>query len=62
MSFGPEVKFTAIPAGMKQNQPPSAGYQYFGQADIDAATGVLTMSLKDLTGKTLFAQPLTPQS
>ena len=62
MSFGPEVKFTAIPAGMKPNQPPSAGYQYFGQADIDAATGVLTMSLKDATGKTLFAQPLTPES
>ena len=61
MSFGPEVKFTAIPAGMKPNQPPSAGYQYFGQADIDAGTGVLTMSLKDLTGKTLFTQPLTPQ-
>jgi alkaline phosphatase D len=47
---------------MKPNQPPSAGYQYFGQADIDAGTGVLTMSLKDLTGKSLFSQPLTPQS
>ena len=61
-SFGPEIKFTAIPAGMKQNQPPSAGFQFFGQADIDAASGVLTVALKDATGKTLFSQPLTPAS
>jgi alkaline phosphatase D len=61
-SFGPDIKFTAIPAGMKQNQPPSAGFQFFGQADIDAASGVLTVALKDATGKTLFSQPLTPAS
>lgn len=60
LSFGPEVKFTAIPSDMKQNQPPSAGYQFFGQADIDAASGTLTMSIKDVAGKTLFTQPLTP--
>jgi len=59
-SFGPEIRFTAIPAGMKANRPPSDGYQYFGQADIDAGSGVLTVSLKDLTGKSLFSQDLTP--
>ena len=62
LTFGPDIKFTAIPAGMKQNQPPSAGFQFFGQADIDAASGVLTVALKDATGKTLFRQPLSPAS
>jgi alkaline phosphatase D len=59
-SFGPEVKFTAIPADMKPNRPPSDGFQFFGQADIDAASGVMTVSLKDLMGKTVFSQALTP--
>ena len=61
-TFGPEIRFTGIPADLKQNQPPSAGFQFFGQADIDAASGVLTVALKDATGKTLFSQPLSPAS
>ena len=61
-TFGPEIKFIGIPAGMKQNRPPSDGFQFFGQADIDAASGMLTVALKDATGKTLFSQPLTPAS
>jgi alkaline phosphatase D len=61
-SFGPEVKFTAIPKDMKPNRPPSAGFQFFGQADIDAKSGVTTVALKDVAGRTLFAQDLMPVS
>ena len=29
-TFGPEVRFVGIPAGMKPNRPPSDGFQFFG--------------------------------
>jgi alkaline phosphatase D len=54
------VKFTAIAKDMKPNQPPSAGFQFFGQADIDVKSGVMTVALKDVAGKTMFAQDLMP--
>jgi alkaline phosphatase D len=61
-TFGPEVRFTGIPADLKPNRPPSDGFQFFGQADIDGQSGTMTVALKDLTGKTLFSQALTPES
>jgi alkaline phosphatase D len=60
-TFGPEVKFTGIPAGLKANRPPSDGFQFFGQADIDGASGILTVTLKNVEGTTLFSQALTPE-
>ena len=60
-TFGPEVKFTGIPADLKANRPPSDGFQFFGQADIDGASGALTVALKNAEGKTLFSQALTPE-
>ena len=35
--------------------------QFFGQADIDGASGMLTVALKNAEGKTLFSQALTPE-
>jgi alkaline phosphatase D len=43
------------------NLPPSAGLQFFGQIDIDHGSRDLTVSLKDLTGATLFSQRLRPR-
>ncbi|MFO1057636.1 MAG: alkaline phosphatase D family protein [Dongiaceae bacterium] len=60
-TFGPEVRFTGIPADLKPNRPPSDGFQFFGQADIDAGSGTMTVALKDVAGKTLFSQALTPE-
>ncbi|MEJ7708424.1 MAG: alkaline phosphatase D family protein [Pyrinomonadaceae bacterium] len=34
-TFGPEVKFTGIPQGMKPNRPPSDNFQFFGSIKID---------------------------
>ncbi len=59
-TFGPDVKFSSVPAGMKQNRPPTEGMQYFGLAKIDGATEVLTVSLNDLTGKTLYTVDVSP--
>jgi alkaline phosphatase D len=60
-TFGPEVVFQKAPEGGKQNLPPSAGYQFFGQVDIDGESEAMTVTLKDLTGASLFAQTLTPE-
>jgi alkaline phosphatase D len=34
--------------------------QFFGQVDLDARTKRLLVSLKDLSGTTLFSQELAP--
>ncbi len=53
-TFGPEVRFIGIPAGMKPNRPPSDGLQFFGMLRIDGKTNALRASLHDLSGKALY--------
>jgi alkaline phosphatase D len=60
-TFGPEAVFVKAPEGGQQNLPPSAGLQFFGQVDIDGATEVMTVRLKDLDGATLFTKELMPE-
>jgi len=59
-TFGPEVKFTGIPPGMKPNRPPSDGLQFFGTLRIGARSRALTARLHDLGGKILFSVELPP--
>ena len=47
-TFGPEVKFTGIPPGMKPNRPPSEGFQFFGRMRVDRRTKAMTVTLHDL--------------
>lgn len=54
-TFGPSVRFLSIPRGMRPNQPPSAGLQFFGRGAIDGRTRELTVSLHDLSGKKLWS-------
>jgi len=53
-TFGPEVRFNGVPQGMPPNRPPSDGRQFYGLLTIDAKTRVLTASLHDLSGRSLF--------
>jgi alkaline phosphatase D len=53
-TFGPQVKFHSIPAGMKPNRPPSEGLQFFGTVKIDRKTQVMTVTLHNLEGKALY--------
>ena len=53
--------FQKAPRTGQQNLPPSAGYQFFGQVDIDGESEAMTVTLKDLAGTSLFAQTLTPE-
>ena len=57
-TFGPEVKFLGIPAGMKPNRPPSEGFQFFGTLRASAKTRALTVKLHDLSGKVIYTVEL----
>lgn len=60
-TFGPEVKFYAGPQpGQEQNQPPSAGLQFFGLVEIDGNTEQFTVKLIDRQDKELFKVTLDP--
>lgn len=58
-TFGPEVVYQNAPT--TQNTSPFAGLQFFGQVDIDAATKVFSVALKDLDGQTVFTRRLGPE-
>jgi len=57
-TFGPEVRFTGIPRGMKGNRPPSDGLQFFGMLRVNARTQQMTVSLRDLAGRTVYSVEL----
>ena len=61
-TFGPRVVFHKAPPAGQFNLPPSAGLQFFGQVDIDGASEVMTVRLKDLAGTTLFTQEIQPEA
>jgi alkaline phosphatase D len=55
-TFGPQVIFQKAPPA--PNFSPFAGLQFFGQVDIDGRTAVMTVTLKDLNGASVFSQKL----
>lgn len=57
-TFGPEVKFVGIPAGMKPNRPPSEGFQFFGTLRASAKTAALTVTLRNAAGAVLYSVEL----
>lgn len=60
-TFGPQVKFQSAPEGMKQNFPPSEETLFFGTVKIDGATKMMTVSLINLQGKTVYNMQLQPE-
>ncbi len=60
-TFGPQVKFTGVPNGLKKNRPPSDGLQFFGSVRIDGRTEAMTVNLHDLEGKKLYGVDLAPR-
>jgi alkaline phosphatase D len=55
-TFGPQVVFQKAPP--TANTPPSGGFQFFGQIDIDQHSKHLTATLKDIDGATVFTKRL----
>ena len=58
-TFGMQVMYQKAPTEV--NAPPTTGMQFFGQVDIDAKTRAMTVTLKDLTGASLYVKTLAPQ-
>lgn len=59
-TFGTQVKFQSIPAGMKPNRPPSDGLQFFGTVAIDGNTAEMTVALHNIAGERLYSVDLAP--
>jgi len=61
-TFGPDVRYVSVPAGMKQNRSPADRLQFFGIGRIDAKTRALTVTLHDIDGKQLYQVELQPET
>lgn len=59
-TFGPQVKFQTAAPTIKLNQPPSQGQQFFGTVKIAQDSGLMTVTLRNLWGETLFSVDLPP--
>lgn len=60
-TFGAEQLFrTPLPPIV--NPPPSDGFLYFGHAKIDAKSGALRVTFRDLNDRTLFSRTLEPST
>jgi alkaline phosphatase D len=61
-TFGPQVVFTkGVAPGNAINHGPSYGMQFFGHVAVDGATGVMTVTLKDMDDNALWSRKLDPQ-
>lgn len=58
-TFGPTVVFQKAPPAA--NASPYAGYQFFGEVNIDAQSKALTVDLIDLNGVSQFRRTLSPE-
>ncbi len=61
-TFGPELKFLAVPPNMKPNRPPSDGFQFFGLGRVDRRTNALTVEIRNSKGESLYKLELPPQA
>jgi alkaline phosphatase D len=59
-TFGPELKFKAIPDRMRQNRPPSDGFQFFGMVKIAKDTRTMTVEHYNAAGNRLWNIDLAP--
>ncbi|MES2229504.1 MAG: alkaline phosphatase D family protein [Pseudomonadota bacterium] len=60
-TFGPQVVFFKAPPAGQANLSPYAGLQFFGEVNIDARSGALTVDLRDIGGASVFSKTLAPR-
>lgn len=58
-TFGPEVRFQKA-AGAIKNLSPSAGLQFFGEVEIEPQSKVMTVTLRDREGASIWSITLPP--
>jgi alkaline phosphatase D len=60
-TFGPQLVYVKAPSKEQgQNLPPSDGLQFFGHIAIDGASQQMTVTLKDVDDRSLWAKTLDP--
>jgi alkaline phosphatase D len=60
-TFGIQVMYQKTPQGPRPDSSPKAGLQFFGEVLIDAASGGLTVNLRDVNGERLYSKTLESQ-
>jgi alkaline phosphatase D len=61
-TFGPQLMYIKAPTQEQgQNLSPALGLQFFGHVTIEGATGVMTVTLKDVDDRALWSTKLQPQ-
>lgn len=55
-TFGAQYEFVHAPT--EENTSPAEGFQHFGEVAIDSDSRVLTVDLRDASGKSLFSKSL----
>jgi alkaline phosphatase D len=61
LTFGPQVVFTKAPPPGQSNLSPYSGLQFFGEVNIDAGGGSMTVDLRDINGVSVFTRTLQPR-
>ena len=61
-TFGPQVVFVKAPPPGQSNLSPFSGLQFFGEVNIDAGSGVMTVDLRDIGGVSVFSRKLQPRT
>jgi alkaline phosphatase D len=60
-TFGPQVVFLKAPPAGQSNLSPFSGLQFFGEVNIDAQGGDMTVDLRDINGVSVFTKTLQPR-
>jgi alkaline phosphatase D len=60
-TFGPQVVFFRGPPAGRSNLSPYSGLQFFGEVNINAFSGEMTVDPRDLNGASVFTRRLQPQ-
>jgi len=55
------VLYNSVPPTLTTFLGPASGLQYFGMVKIAARTGVMTVSLHNLAGDTIYSIDIEPQ-
>src|SRR5579885_775133 len=61
-TFGPQLVYVKAPPAGQVNLPPSDGLQFFGHVAIDGASQQMTVTLKDVDDRALWATTIAPKS
>jgi alkaline phosphatase D len=59
-TFGPEVRFVAVPEPLPALNGPASGLQFFGTVRVDGRTSLLTVRLHNLAGDVIYSVDVEP--